>query len=106
MFAKNNQISPENHGLGHGTSRLHIVSSMVNAQKYISVLQTRLLLQIKDWQSENNWIFQQDSAPCHTAKVVKLWIAMNEVKVLPWAGNSPDMNPIENLWELLKKVCI
>ena len=87
----------------HGTSRLHIVSGMMNAQKYISVLQTRLLPQIKDWRCENDWIFQQDSAPCHTAKAVKTWIAKNNVKVLPWAGNSPDMNPIENLWDLLKE---
>ena len=87
----------------HGTSCLHIVSGTMNAQKHISVLQTRLLPQIKDWQSEWDWIFQQDSAPCHTAKAVKLWIAKNNIQVLPWAGNSPDMNPIENLWELLKE---
>jgi len=87
----------------HGTSRLHIVSGMMNAQKYISVLQTRLLPQIKDWQCKSDWIFQQDNAPCHTAKTVKLWIAKNEVKLLPRSGNSTDMNPSENLWELLKE---
>ena len=83
----------------HGTSRLHIVSSTMNAQKYISVLQTRFPPQIKDWQCESDWIFQQDSARCLTAKSVKSWIAKNNVQVLPWAGNSPEMNPIENLWE-------
>ena len=87
----------------HGTGRLHIVSGTMNTQKYISVLQTRLLPQINDWQCESDWIFQQDSAPCRTAKAVKSWIAKNNVQVLPWAGNSPDMNPIENLWELLKE---
>ena len=68
----------------HGTSRLHIVSGTMNAQKYISVLQARLLPQIKDWQCESDWIFQQDSAPCHTAKAVKSWVAKNNVQVLPW----------------------
>ena len=38
----------------HGTSRLHIVSGTMNAQKYISVLQTRLVPQIKDWQCESD----------------------------------------------------
>ena len=80
-----------------GTSRIYIVSGTMNSQKYISVLQTRLLPQIKDWQCESDWIFLQDSASCHTAKAVRSWIAKNNVQVLPWAGNSPDMNPIENL---------
>ena len=71
----------------HGTSRLHIVSGTMNAQKYISVLQTRLLPQIKDWQCESDWIFQPDGAPCHTAKAVKSWIAKNNMQVLPWAEN-------------------
>lgn len=86
----------------HGTSRLHIVEGMMNQTKYIEVLRGRLLPQVTEWYGDRPWIFQQDSAPCHTAKSVKKWCADNGVELLPWAGNSPDMNPIESLWCLLK----
>jgi len=51
-----------------------------------------------------DFIFQQDGAPCHTAKVCKDWFRENRVKLLEWPGNSPDLNPIENLWARLKKL--
>ena len=42
-------------------------------------------------------IFQQDLALCHTAKKVKKF-KKNHMKVFDQSGNSPDLNPIENLW--------
>lgn len=86
----------------HGTSRLNIVEGTMNQVKYIEVLRGRLLPQVKEWYGNRPWIFQQDSAPCHTAKSVKKWCQEHRVRLLPWAGNSPDMNPIESLWCILK----
>ena len=42
-------------------------------------------------------IFQPDLAPCHSAKKVQKVLQENGIKVLKWPGNSPDLNPIENL---------
>ena len=85
----------------NGTSRLHIVEGTKNATEYIEGSIGRLQPQVMEWYGENPWMFQQDSAPCHMARAVKTWYAQNDNELLPWAGNSPDMNPIGSLWNIL-----
>ncbi|KAF2344221.1 hypothetical protein FHG87_025023 [Trinorchestia longiramus] len=38
----------------------------------------------------------------HTAKEIKEWLRMKKINILEWPGQSPDMNPIKNLWRELK----
>ena len=48
-------------------------------------------------------LFQQDNAPCHKAKKVMAWFRDEDVPLIPWPAQSPDLNPIEPLRDELDR---
>ncbi|MBW0580127.1 hypothetical protein O181_119842 [Austropuccinia psidii MF-1] len=44
----------------------------------------------------------EDGAPIHTAQISNEWRATNQIDKLPWPAHSPDLNPIENVWKVMK----
>jgi transposase len=71
----------------------------VSADGYTTMILTKVIPQAEKMFSHARWHLLQDGAPAHRAGSTKKAFARAQVRLVEkWPGNSPDSNPIANVW--------
>ena len=83
----------------NGLSGLVRIQGRLTGDGYVRILQQNILPYLRN---NPNTLFQQDFSPIHTSRVATAFYNEHNINLLPWCPKMQDLNPMENIWAMLK----
>ena len=83
----------------NGNIWLEWLKGRQNSKSYKQLLEEKALPRIRR-EMGKDFVLQQDNCSIHVSKLMKEWMAKMNMTSLKWSARSPDLNLIENVWEM------
>ena len=112
---KDTFIVKDNRNFGGGSLMIHLtvsydgpiilneIKGRIDSEKYIELLEERVLSIIDLHYSRSSFIWQQGNASIHVSKSSREFFEKQHINVLDWPARSPDLNIVENMFSYISR---
>lgn len=90
----------------YGPGELTLIEGSLNGKQYVEIMEDIMVPTVRAmvFPKPQKILFMQDNCPAHKCKYAMKWFEnQKDITLINWPPKSPDLNPIETVWALMKK---